>query len=187
MSRVVGFTRPRTRGGSPATEEKLLRDAGASEIFVEPELHGTSPVLTDCLQGLQTGDVLVVTQTSCLSLGPTRFIALHAALIARGIQFRSLLEPILSSGSDATANDVVVGLDALRRELASLRTREGMERAASEGRRPGRPVVMTEDMTAMAIELRRLDRSYAQIARVLEVSTSAVRRAVLEIQNVDHK
>lgn len=187
MSRVVGFTRPRTRGGSTVTEETTLRDAGASEIFVEPEPHGTSPVLKACLEALQTGDVVVVTQASSLSLGPTRFIAMRASLIARGIRFRSLLEPILSSGSTATADDVVTALDGLRRELASLRTREGMERAATAGRRPGRPVVMTEDMTAMAIELRRLDRSYAQIARVLEVSTSAVRRAVLEIQNVDHK
>jgi len=97
----------------------------------------------------------------------------------RGIRFHSLAEPALSTGNDVQESDaVILALDAVRREFIGLRTREGLARAARDGRRPGRPSVMTPDRISMARELRVSGRPLSQIARVLGVSPSAVRRAL---------
>ncbi len=185
MSNVLGFTRPIVTGPTVEMDASDLRAAGADQVFVEAEPHGESQTLANCIEALGTGGVLMVTRTARLSLGTTRFVALRASLINRGLHYRSLSEPALSSGaSNMNPDDTVLALDNLRRELTSIRTREGMLAASANGRRPGRPVVMTEDMTAMAVELRRLDRSYAHIARVLGVSTSAARRAILDAQGI---
>lgn len=185
MSNVLGFTRPIVTGPPVESDASDLRAAGADKVFVESEPHGESQALADCIQALEPGGVLMVTRTARLSLGMTRFIGFRAILINRGLHYRSLSEPALSSGVSSTdPDDTVVALDNLRRELTSIRTREGMIAASANGRRPGRPAVMTEDMTAMAVELRRLDRSYAHIARVLGVSTSAARRSILDAQGI---
>lgn len=179
---IFGYTRD-LAGDADEADVETLRAAGASvihsDIGSDPR---TRPALDACLRDLQTGDELVVTSAARLSPSVSHYMVTAVGLSARGIRIRCLTEPVLSTGP-GTASDsaeVMAALEGLRRQLRSLETKQGMLAAARAGRRPGRPTVMTEERIAMAVELRRLDRSYTQIARVLGVSTSAVQRALTD-------
>ncbi len=179
---LVGYTR-KLAGDVEAADAETLRATGTSVIHSETGSDPrTRPALEECLRDLQSGDELVVTSAARLSPSVSHYMSTAVSLSARGIRIRSLTEPALSTGP-GTASDsaeVMAALEGLRQRLRSLETKQGMLAAASAGRRPGRPTVMTEERIAMAVELRRLDRSYTQIARVLGVSTSAVQRALTD-------
>lgn len=188
MTRVVGYTRELMPGEGTAADAGELRAAGAGEIFTEDPAAdaGTRPVLQECLQSLGAGDCLVVTAAARLAPTVPQFLATVGQLTSRGVGFRSLAEPALSAEDGATVDPraVYTELEGLRRRLVSLQTRAGMASAATAGRRPGRPTVMTPDRVAMAIELRNLGRPTAHIARVLGVSPNAVQRALLAVGDV---
>ncbi len=181
MSRIVGYRRPlRTDDGSD--EKAALRAAGATKVVIAVAHANRSAdtSLRDLIAGLRTGDSLLVTRAAHLTPSVARFVSVHADLQARGIRFRSLAEPVLSSSGvvGTGPDDVVLALEALRRELIGLRTREGLEDAARSGRRPGRPSVMTPARISMARELRDGGRPITHIARLIGVSPNAVRRAL---------
>ncbi|WZO53529.1 recombinase family protein [Microbacterium sp. LWH7-1.2] len=159
-----------------------LTAAGASQVFTDDADTDPRkrPGLAECLASLEPGDVLVVPSASHLSHAVTHFVTTVSALSAQGVAFRSLAEPALCTGA-ATAVDpaeVIAALEALRRRLVSVRTRAGMASAAAEGKRAGRPTVMTPEKVAMAVELRNLNRPITHIARVLGVSSNSVQRAL---------
>jgi DNA invertase Pin-like site-specific DNA recombinase len=183
MTRVVGYTRELTpEYGTAADAEELMR-AGAEQVFADegaPESRAR-PGLRECLEILEPGDTLLVTNAAMLAPTVAQFLTTVNGLSARGVSFRSLAEPALSAGVGSVTDpaDVFAALEGLRRRLASLQTRAGMVSAASEGRRPGRPTVMTPERVAMATELRNLGRPISHIARVLGVSANAVQRALV--------
>lgn len=179
---IVGYTRDFV-GDTTGADADALRDAGASRVYRDSGADATArPELEKCLRALQPGDVLLVTSAARLSPSVSHFTSTSVTLADRGIRIRSIAEPALSTGPGTVddAVEVIRALEGLRRRLRSLETKQGMQVAADAGRRPGRPTVMTEERIAMAVELRRLDRSYTHIARVLGVSTSAVQRALSE-------
>lgn len=181
MSRIVGYRRP-LRIDDGTDERATLREAGATKVVIAAASadHRSDTSLRDLISDLRTGDTLLVTRTAHLAPSVARYVSVFAELQGRGIRFRSLAEPALSTGGDVsvTPDDVVLAIEALRRELIGLRTREGLQDAARSGRRPGRPSVMTPDRISMARELRAGGRPISHIARVIGVSPNAVRRAL---------
>jgi DNA invertase Pin-like site-specific DNA recombinase len=182
VTRVVGYSRELFAGAGVTADVEELEAAGVELVFVD--LAGVDvrkrPELAECLRVLRAGDLLVVTSSARLSHSLTHFVLTTTALASRGVRFRSIEEPALTSGVGQVSDPVEVlsALDGLARRLRSLETREGMKEAAAAGRRAGRPTVMTEERVAIAVELRRQGRSFSQIGRVLGVSASAVQRAL---------
>lgn len=182
MTRTLGYTRELLAGDDTSADASALRRAGASKVYVDRRrsTRATRPELEKCLSALSSGDILLVSSAAMLSTTVEQFVIAVGQLRARGIHLRSLSEPALSTTSDTSLapGDVLDALDALRRRLIGLRTREGLEAALAAGRKPGRPRVMTDDRIAVAKELRAQQRSFAQIGRALGVSEAAVRRAL---------
>lgn len=180
MSRLVGYTRELSPGTGTVEDAEQLRLAGTELIFSDgdPANATARPALRECLEILEAGDAVIVVSAAMLAPTVPQFLTTVAGLAARGVSFRSLREPALSTGAHVDPAEVYVALEALRRRLSSLQTRAGMASAASEGRRPGRPTVMTPERIAMALELRSLGRPVTHIARVLGVSANAVQRSL---------
>ncbi|WP_169748659.1 recombinase family protein [Microbacterium trichothecenolyticum] len=182
MTRLVGYTRALTADAGIDADVEALTRAGAVRVFTDSA--GTDPRhrygLSQCLEALGPGDVLVTLSASHLSHAVTHFATTVSALTARGVGFRSLAEPALCTGADQRVDpgEVLAALEALRRRLVSVRTRAGMASAAAAGKRAGRPTVMTPEKVAMAVELRNLGRPITHIARVLGVSANSVQRAL---------
>ncbi len=182
MTRLVGYTREVTPGAGTAADaaQLTLAGAGAGRVFTDDGSAGATkrPGLRECLEFVEAGDTVVVTSAAMLAPTAAQFLTAVSGLVGRGVGFRSLSEPALSTGTDMDPASVFVALESLRRRLSSLQTRAGMAAAASKGRRPGRPTVMTPERVAMAVELRDLGRPVTHIARVLGVSANAVQRAL---------
>lgn len=184
MKRVVGYTRELVSVIDSSADFEQLKEAGADGVFVDQasEDPRVRSALADCLRSLEAGDLLVVTSSARLSHSVVHFVSTLADLDRRGVLFRSLTEPALSTGADNSTDPahVVAAIDALRRQLRSLETKAGMTASTNAGRRAGRPTVMTTDRTAIAQELRNQGRSFSQIGRALDVSASAVQRALTQ-------
>lgn len=182
MSSLVGYTRELIDGTEVSRDVAELEQAGVAKVFVDSASADPRrrPALAECLASLTDGDVLVVTSSERLAHGLAHFVATVASLTERRVGFRSLAEPALSSDFDQSVRpaEVLRALERLQRRLRSVGTRAGMMTAAADGRRAGRPTVMTQERIDIARELRNHDRSFSHIARVLGVSTSAVQRAL---------
>lgn len=180
MTRTVGYTRQLFAGHDVDAESEELRKAGASRVFVDAGGVATRKEFDRCLAALRPSDTLLVTSAVVMATSVENFVSTSVELERRSIHLCSLAEPSLSTtpGTSTTPIDVLRALDGLRRRWIGLKTREGLDAAASAGRRPGRPRVMTEDRLEVARELRMQKRSFAQIGRALGVSEAAVRRAL---------
>tara|TARA_R110002020_G_scaffold286153_5_gene501720 strand:- start:2440 stop:3000 length:561 start_codon:yes stop_codon:yes gene_type:complete len=179
---LVGYTRTLHGAASVEDDAAVLRARGVQEVFAdEGETHPRDrPHLKECLSRLSAGDTLLVTSAARLSHTLNHLVATLRSLDDGSIIFRSIAEPILdlTPGADTEANSLLIALDDVRRALLGDRVRAGLRAAASDGRRAGRPSVMTPEKTGVAIELRAHGRSIAHIAKVVAVSPSAVRRAL---------
>lgn len=182
MSRTVGYVRELLPGGGVKEDAAVLRRAGASRVYIDRRDARAGPrnELERCLHSLNKGDTLLIASAVSLSPSVEHFVTTVARFRARGVEICSLAEPALSTTphTGAMPGDVLDALDAIRRRLIGLRTREGLDAAIAAGRRPGRPRVMTQERIEIARELRTQKRSFAQIGRALGVSESAVRRAL---------
>lgn len=182
MSRIVGYTREIDNAAGTADDIGELERAGATQLFVDvaSEEPRDRPGLTECLASLNRGDELLVLSSDRLSPSLAHFVSTVADITDRGVVFRSLSEPALCTAAENPAGpgEVLLALKHLQRRLRALDIRAGMVSASAQGRHAGRPSVMTEERIAIARELRNHDRSFSHIARVLGVSTSAVRRAL---------
>lgn len=179
MSRVIGYSRPWWPGEDLTIDIENLAGAGAAATLTDSGVVEAPLDDEGSLRSLEAGDILLVTSAARLGSSLPRVVQTIAELGRRGIGFRSLAEPALSTNAGlADPAEVFAALEGLRRRLAGLRTRQGMLRAEAAGRRPGRPSVMTPERVAVAEELRRQHRSIAHIARVIGVSPSAVQRAL---------
>ena len=175
MSDIVGYSRLSSAAARDEIEAQL-RSAGATQVFWEQPAPSLT-VLESVIASASRGDTIVVIASDHLSPSVDHFIRTIGVLDESGIFLRSLAEPALSTDSaPAPPGEVLRSLVDLRRRLIEAQTAKLT--TSSAPRRPGRPSVMTEDNLAMALELRRQNRSIAQIARVLGVSASAVRRAL---------
>ena len=176
MSDIVGYSR---LSSAPTRDEieAQLRSAGATQVFWEQPAPSLS-VLESVIASVSRGDTIVVVASDHLSPSVDHFIRTIGVFDDSGIRLRSLAEPALSTDSaPAPPGEVLRALVDLRRRLVAAQTAT-LTKATPAPRRPGRPSVMTEEKLAMALELRRQGRSIAQIARVIGVSASAVRRAI---------
>lgn len=181
-SRVVGYTRT-LRAGAPIDEDvAVLKAHGAEEVFVDAgEGHPRDrPELKECLARLSAGDTLVVTSAARLSHTLNHLVSTLRSLDDGSIFFRSLAEPALdlTRASEPATDNYLIALDDVRRTLLGDRVRGGLLAASIDGRRAGRPSVMTPDKISIAIELRSHGRSIAHVANVVGVSPSALRRAL---------
>jgi DNA invertase Pin-like site-specific DNA recombinase len=176
VSDTIGYSRTATEA-SPDIESEL-RAAGATRVIWNSPAT-TRSTLASAIDSASPGDTLIVVSSDDLSPSVEHFVQTVGLLDERGIRLRSLTEPQLSTdGAQASPAEVLRALEQLRRRLFAAQAAELVSDPASSGRRPGRPSVMTEEKIGMAKELRRQNRSIAQIARAVGVSSSAVRRAL---------
>jgi DNA invertase Pin-like site-specific DNA recombinase len=66
----------------------------------------------------------------------------------------------------------------MERDLIQERTRDGLRAAEAQGRRGGRPVVVTEDVLAVALARLGKGESVSAIAKHLEIGRSTLYRAL---------
>ena len=117
---------------------------------------------------LQPGDRLVVSELSRLARSLGQIVAMLDALTRQGVSFIAIKENIRVEGKQDIQTKVMTTLFALfaevERDLISERTREGLAKARSSGKKLGRP--------KGSLGVSRLDGKEDEIRRFLKLGVS---------------
>lgn len=181
MGNVIGYARVSTVDQNLDSQLDALRRAGAARIFTD-KLSGSTtarPQLQACLAYLNPGDVLAVYSTDRLGRSVGDLIEIVGRLREQGIQFKSLTEPFDTTdhGGELFFH-IVAAFAQMQRRQISEKTRAGLAAAKARGRLGGRPTVMTPDRVELARRMRAEGKSFDDIAALLRVGASSVKRAL---------
>jgi len=184
---MLGYARTSTHDQVLGLREQVatLEDAGCDRVWSE---HGSGtrddrPELAALLGYARESDVVVVTALDRLGRSLSHLVAVVNDFSARGIGFKSLREGI-STTDDAGVGMLTISIfGAVAQFEASLvesRTRQGLRRAAAEGRTGGRRPKLSPEQVQVARRLyQEGDHSVADIAAMLGgVGRSTIYRAL---------
>jgi len=147
----------------------------------------TDRKLSDLLTQLREGDVLLVSELSRLGRSLGQILCLVDQLIKRRVKFVAIKEGISLFGTadlQTKATITLFGLFAeIERDLISQRTKEGLAKAMSNGKRLGRPkgIRGKSKLDGKEEEIRLLlDKkvSKASIAKMMGVSETAMHHLI---------
>ena len=140
--------------------------------FIEATASGrasdTRRRIDQLMSALQPGDRLVVSELSRLARSLGQIVAILDALTKQGVSFVAIKENIRVEGKQDIRTKVMTTLFALfaevERDLISERTREGLAKARSSGKKLGRP--------KGSLGVSRLDGKEDEIRRFLKLGVS---------------
>jgi DNA invertase Pin-like site-specific DNA recombinase len=148
-----GYARVSTDDQSAALQLAALQKAGCKTIFKDDGLSGAAikrPALLRCLKKLEH-DTLTVWKLDRLGRSLPDLITMLDDLKKRGVEFRSLTEPIDTETPTGRAMWQMIGVLAeLERSLISERTRAGVKAAKVRGVKFGRKAKLTPQQKAHA-------------------------------------
>lgn len=151
--RLIGYARVSTGGQDLAAQREALRAAGCAEVVEETASGGdrARPALAALLGRLGPGDTLVVARIDRLARSLAHLLEVIGRLDARGAGFRSLGDPIDTSGPSGTLVLQILGAVAeFERALIRERTLAGLAAARARGRVGGNPRLAAREPAALA-------------------------------------
>ena len=178
---IYGYARVSTDSQSVEAQIAALTAAGAAKVFREVASGAKTDraQLRRMLDGLDTGDVVLVTRLDRLARSTLDLLHTLKAVADKGAGFRSLADV----WADTTTPHgrlmltVLGGLAEFERELIKARTGEGRARAKAQGKSLGRPFKLTEHQKAEAIRRREAgEETLAEIGRSYNVSGATISR-----------
>lgn len=178
-----GYARVSTLEQSPALQLDALRAEGIVDehLFVD-HASGTKtsrPSLDAVLEVVRVGDVLTVWKLDRLGRSTTHLIRTIEDLGARGVQFRSLRDPIdTTTPSGRLVLGIMASLSQFERELLVERTAAGLAAARARGARVGRRPSVTGAQLVWMERLVDEGVPHAKIAELTGLSKAAVGRAL---------
>jgi DNA invertase Pin-like site-specific DNA recombinase len=179
----VGYARVSRIDQTLALQRDALKAAGCRRIFSD---HGVSGATTRrrgldaVLAFLKPGDTLVVWKLGRLGRSLFHLVQVITELGERGINFRSLSDPIdTASPGGRLVLYIMAALAEFERSLIRERTRAGLAAAKRRGRNLGRRRSLSIDQIALARRLIRRGKSRTEIARGFGVARSTLYLALL--------
>ena len=154
---IIGYARVSTFEQTLDLQQDALAAAGCERFFTDTISGGKSdrPGLTEAIDYVRPGDVLVVWRLDRLGSSLKNLIEVMTKLNERGIGFRSLTEQIDTTTPGGKLIFHIFGsLAEFERDLIRERTQAGLAAARARGRKGGRPKKLgTPGKIAMARSL----------------------------------
>lgn len=181
---LIGYARVSTEDQSLALQRDALAAAGCVRVFEDTasgarsDRAGLAAAVAACV----SGDVLTVWKLDRLGRSMLDLVELVERLNARGVGLKVLTGA--GAAIDTTRPEgkftfaLFAALAEFERELIRERTKAGMAAAKRRGRHVGRPSVLTADRLAHARALIAEGREKADVAALLGVGVSTLRRAL---------
>jgi DNA invertase Pin-like site-specific DNA recombinase len=148
---ILGYARVSTADQDVAAQEDRLRQAGAIRVFVDV-ISGRQferPGLSELIDHARAGDSLCVTRLDRLGRSLKELLETVENLKAHDIHLVSLEEHIdTTSAAGELVFHVFGAIAHFERRLISERTRDGIAAARKRGRKPGRPALDQETVSA---------------------------------------
>lgn len=186
MSRTFAYVRVST---FDQTTENQLQEIEAAGFKVDPHRIITETVsgsvaiaqrkgFTRLLDKMERGDVLIVTKLDRLGRDTVDVSMTVSKLESIGIRLHCLAlggVDLTSSAGKMTMN-VINAVAQFERELLIERTQAGLSRAKSEGKRLGRPMLLSEEDRQQVLQRLSDGESISSIARQLKTSRQTIMR-----------
>jgi DNA invertase Pin-like site-specific DNA recombinase len=182
---LVGYARTSTIDQQAGLEaqERDLRAAGCEEIFSEQVSSVTvqRPKLEQALTFVRKGDVIVVTKPDRLARSTADLLNIVEGLTKRGVGLRILsmagTELDTRSPTSKLMLTMLAAVGQFERELMLERQREGIRRAALDGKYKGRAPTARRKADIVA-KLRAEGMKPVEIARRVGISRASVYRVL---------
>src|SRR5215204_1103207 len=179
---LIGYARVSTIEQTLDLQLDALRQTGCEQVFTD-QISGAKserPGLTQALEFVRSGDILVVWKLDRLGRSLKQLIEIVTELQKRNVGFRSLTENIDTTSPGGKLIFHIFGsLAEFERDLIRERTLAGLAAARSRGRKGGRPRAVSLDKLR---QLRTLDadrtNSVRGICRTLGISKATFYRYV---------
>lgn len=180
MTLLIGYARVSTADQTLALQEDALQSAGCEKIFRDVLSGSTTerPGLTEALEYVRSGDVLVVWKLDRLGRSLAHLIQVVQELRQRNIGLRSLQEQMDTTTPGGQLIFHIFGaLAEFERSLIRERTQAGLTAARARGRVGGRPRAISPQTLKMAQQLLAdPTQSVSRVCEVLQVSRSTLYR-----------
>ncbi len=181
---MIGYARVSTDDQSLALQLDALMAAGCGEVFQDTASGASTSRkgLCDALARCNADDVLTVWKLDRLGRSLLDLVGLVEELKGRGVGLKVLTGAGASIDTTKPEGRLFFAMFAamaeFERELIRERTRAGMTAAKKRGRHVGRPRKLTPERLAHARTLIEDGRERADVAGLLGVGTSTLRRAL---------
>ena len=184
--RLVGYARVSTDDQDLSLQIDALTKQGIPKTYIfMDKLSGAKterPGLTQCLETLQSGDILVVWRLDRLGRSMRHLITLVEDLRGRGVGFRSLNEGSIDTtcASGELIFNIFSALAQFERRLIQERTKAGLAAARARGRNGGRPKITSAEAKVVLAKKLHKDHSFEidDICTTLRISRSTFYRYV---------
>ena len=185
---VFGLWRCSTDSQDQERQVIALKEAGATRIYGD-HITGTSdfnarPELTRCLEDMQSGDLLIMSELSRLSRSFLGMVNEVSKLLERGIQIKTLDKRLDTTAMPKEITMLIVSIlgYAASQELAQIksRTAEGRAVAKSRGVKFGRKKTYSQSQVSTILEMRNKGLGYGNIGKAMGMTKTMVRRIILE-------
>lgn len=187
MSRVFAYCRVSTADQSTENQVREIEAAGfavAPSRIVQESISGSvaameRPQFARLMDRLEEGDVLLVTKLDRLGRNAMDVRSSVERLMERGVRVHCLaLGGVdLTSPAGKMTMGVIAAVAEFERDLLIERTQAGLKRALAEGKRLGRPPVLSLAQQEEVLLKRRAGASLGALAREYGVTKSAIQRA----------
>ena len=186
VGRPVGYARVSTMEQDLRLQVDALKAQGCQDalIFVDKASGAKAdrPGLSQCLETLQAGDLLLVWRLDRLGRSIVHLVTLVEELQERGVGFRSICDGAIdtTTASGELVFNVFSALAQFERRLIQERTRAGLAAARARGRLGGRPALDPQDARVQMAKALYKDRAHevAAICQTLHISRSTLYRYV---------
>jgi len=172
----LGYARVSTKHQCNSLDQQitLLKDSGCKEVYSEVISGANSKrkELTELLDKLKQGDILVIPSIDRLSRSLKDLHSIISSLQERKIEFQSLKEQI-DTNTDAgmLMLNLMGSILEFERKLINRRVHEGVKRAKSLGKYKGRAFSFAEDIRKEYIDMMQSGKyTIGYIARMAKVS-----------------
>jgi DNA invertase Pin-like site-specific DNA recombinase len=179
---LIGYARVSTNDQTINLQRDALKAAGCKRIFADQGVSGSVTQrrgLDRALKSLKPGDTLVVWKLDRLGRSLAHLVQTIAELGARGVNFRSLSDPIdTESAGGRLVLHIMAALAEFERSLNSERTKAGLAAAKRRGKRLGRRPKLTTKQVESARRMVEDGRSPQKVAKRFSVARSTLYEAL---------
>lgn len=182
---IIGYVRVSTNGQTVENQKLAIYEHYRPDHWYEVNASSRKSLahrrIDELLEHVKAGDKIVVAELSRLGRSVGQIAMLASALIKSEVELHCLKEGIRIGGEMDMQTKVMTTLFSLfaeiERDLISERTKEGLARAVSEGKKLGRPKgngkSKIDERAAEVTQWVSQGVSTASIAKMLEVSWTA--------------
>ena len=183
---VIGYWRCSTNQQDQERQIRALKEGGATKIYGD-KITGTSnfnnrPELTKCLEELEEGSILLISELSRLSRSFLGMVNEVSKLIERGIHIKTLDKRLDTTAMPKEITMLIVSIlgYAASQELQQIKSRcdEGRKVAQSRGVKFGAKRKFDKHQVQEILKKKEQGEGYGTIARALGMSRSTVQTIV---------